>query len=333
MKNATGVLALGLMTLACAIGGVAAATGSTSRHAAHPRAGKVVAKVPIPAGTGALAVGEGGVWSVSDTGPVLTRIDPDRNAVVASIKLKLNNACPAEPPGCGEAAAGDGAVWVTHTTDNTVSRIDPHTNAVTATINVGPQPRQVAVSAGAVWVANGAGPSVSRIDPSTNRVVATIRVGPASAASELMSVTAGGGAVWVGVPTLKVVVRIDPATNEVVSRIRAGQACGFLAAGRNAVWAAGAHCGNYVTRISPRSNRRVGQVKGNLLAPIGLALGSGSLWIADLDAKTIDRVNPRRSRIVARLRVGGLPVRLGVGFGSVWVRDDSGRVLRIRPPQ
>ena len=332
MKNPTGALALGLITLAGAIGGVAAATGSTSRDAAHPRAGKVVAKVPIPAGTGAFAVGAGGVWSVSDTGPVLTRIDPDRNAVVASIKLKLSNACPAEPPGCGEAAAGDGAVWVTHTTDNTVSRIDPQTNAVAATINVGPQPRQVAVSAGAVWVANGGGPSVSRIDPSTNRVVATIGVGPASAASELMSVTAGGGAVWVGVPNLNAVVRIDPATNRVVSRIRAsGQPCGFLAAGRNAVWAAGAHCGDYVTRINPHSNRRVGQVKGNLFAPIGLALGFGSLWIADLDAKTIDRVNVRTSRIVARLRVGGLPIRLGVGFGSVWVRDDSGRVLRIRP--
>src|SRR5947199_8114261 len=94
---------------------------------------------------------------------------------------------------------------------------------------------------------------------------------------------------------------------------------------------AGAHCGDYVTRINPHSNRRVGQVKGNLFAPIGLALGFGSLWIADLDAKTIDRVNVRTSRIAARLRVGGLPIRLGVGFGSVWVRDDSGRVLRIRP--
>jgi virginiamycin B lyase len=181
---------------------------------------------------------------VSDTVPTLTRIDPDRNAVAASLKIKLANPCPAEPPGCGEAAAGEGAVWVTHVTDDTVSRIDPRTNDEVATIKVGPQPRQVAVSPEAVWVANGGGPSVSRIDPSTNRVVATIRVGPPSAASELMSVTAGAGAVWVGVPNLFAVVRIDPATNAVVSTIRAsGQPCGFLAAGRNAVWAAGAHCG------------------------------------------------------------------------------------------
>jgi hypothetical protein len=34
---------------------------------------------------------------------------------------------------------------------------------------------------------------------------------------------------------------------------------------------------------------------------------------------------------VARLPVGGNPVRLAVGFGSVWVNDDNGRVLRIQP--
>ncbi|MDX6519176.1 MAG: hypothetical protein QOF50_2022, partial [Gaiellaceae bacterium] len=63
----------------------------------------------------------------------------------------------------------------------------------------------------------------------------------------------------------------------------------------------------------------------------GLVLAFGSLWVADLDAKTIDRVDTRSGRIVARLPVGGYPIRLGVGFGSIWVRDDTGRVLRIRP--
>ena len=66
-------------------------------------------------------------------------------------------------------------------------------------------------------------------------------------------------------------------------------------------------------------------------APIGLALGFGSVWVADLDAKAIARIDPSTGRIVARLPVGGLPIRLAVGFGSVWVRDDTGRVLRIEP--
>jgi YVTN family beta-propeller protein len=320
-------VAAGIVVLVCV-----SAVAASAESSANPHVGKVVAKVPIPAGTGGFAVGEGAVWAVSDRGPTLTRIDPARNAVAVSISIKLTNACPAEPPGCGEIAAGDGAVWITHVNDDTVSRVDPTTNDVTATIKVGSRPLGIAVSPGAVWVADSGGPSVSRIDPSTNRVVATIRVGPASAASDRMSVTTGAGAVWVGVSGLSAVVRIDPATNAVVSTIRLpGQPCGFVVADQKAVWAAGAHCANVVDRLDPHSNRRAGQVKGYLLAPIGLALGLGSLWLADLDAKEIVRVNPRTGRIIGRLTVGGQPIRLGIGFGSVWVRDDGGRVLRIRP--
>ena len=152
--------AAGVAGLVC-VSAVAVAPSATS--SARPRVGKVVAKVPIPAGTGGFAVGEGAVWAVSDAGPTLTRIDPARNAVAASIKIKLTNPCPAEAPGCGEAAAGDGAVWITHVNDDTVSRVDPRTNEVTATIKVGSRPLGIAVSAGAVWVANSGGPTVSRI--------------------------------------------------------------------------------------------------------------------------------------------------------------------------
>ncbi len=340
MKRVSGGMVAGA-ALACAVGLLGAAN-APARDQAIPRGGKVVAKVPIPAGTGAFAVGEGAVWAVSDTGPVLTRIDPGRNAVVASIKLKLKSVCPAEAPGCGDAAAGDGGVWVTHVDDDTVSRIDPGTNAVTATIKVGPRPLGIAVSQRAVWVANGGAPSISRIDPSTNHVVSTIRLGPPSAATDRMAVAAGGGRVWVTMTKPDAVMRIDPTTNKVAatikfSSLRSGEPCGFIASTRSAVWAAGAHCiasSGYgvVTRIDPHKNR-VTRIVAGFKAPIGLALGFGSLWVADLDAKQIDRVNPRTGRIVARLRVGGLPIRLGIGFGSLWVRDDSGRVLRIRPQQ
>src|SRR5712691_13302831 len=107
MKKAMGIPFICIVAFAYAITGVALAPGSSTHKAVHPRAGKVVAKVSIPAGTGGFAVGEGGVWAVSDTGPVLTRIDPDRNAVavVASIRLNLVSSCPTKPPGCGEAAA------------------------------------------------------------------------------------------------------------------------------------------------------------------------------------------------------------------------------------
>ena len=53
--------------------------------------------------------------------------------------------------------------------------------------------------------------------------------------------------------------------------------------------------------------------------------------MADLDAKTIDRIDSRTARVISRTHVGGQPIRLAAGMGSVWVRDDSGRVLRINP--
>jgi len=35
------------------------------------------------------------------------------------------------------------------------------------------------------------------------------------------------------------------------------------------------------------------------MAPIGLAAGFGSVWVADLDSKGIDRISPRTGRLVA----------------------------------
>jgi streptogramin lyase len=83
-------------------------------------------------------------------------------------------------------------------------------------------------------------------------------------------------------------------------------------------------------RIDPSTNKPKGSVHAGT-APLGLALGFGSLWVAGLDSQEIDRVNPRTGKLVARLPVGGNPVRLAVGFGSVWLRDDAGRVVRIKP--
>src|SRR5436190_3400275 len=259
-----------------------AAVSSASVFAGNdrlPRGGKVVASIRIPPlNTGGLAVGEGAVWTTSDAVSILTRIDPKGNVVAARTKVESHHACPAFPGSCGEAVAGNGAVWVARLSDNTVLRIDPQTNSVITTIPVGPQPEGIATTPGAVWVVNKGGPSVSRIDPATNRVVATIRIAPMRACcTDHMAITAGGGAVWVSVPSLSAVIRIDPATNAVTARVRlSGQPCAFLAAGERAVWAAGGHCARTVMRVDPRTKRPSGRVKG-LMAPIGLALGFGSL--------------------------------------------------------
>jgi DNA-binding beta-propeller fold protein YncE len=125
--------------------------------------------------------------------------------------------------------------------------------------------------------------------------------------------------------------RIDPATNKVTARLKlSSQPCAFVVADRTRIWASGGSCGAYVARSDLRTKKPMSTVTG-FLQPVGLAFAFGSVWVADVVRKTIDRISPRTGRIVARLPVGGFPVRLAVGFGSVWVRDDTGRVLRIDP--
>jgi hypothetical protein len=63
---------------------------------------------------------------------------------------------------------------------------------------------------------------------------------------------------------------------------------------------------------------------------VGLEVAFGSVWVAS-GGGNVDQIDPQSGRLVARLHVGGMPVRLGVGFRSIWVNDDFGRVLRIKP--
>ena len=292
-----------------------------------PPGGKVVARIPLgrggppPLGGGAFAVGEGAVWAMSNVQKTLFRIDPQTNAVVARIR--------AAPP--EDVAAGAGGIWLSYPHEDMVKRVDPRTNKVTAAIRVEGQPLGISVGPGAVWVATSGGPGVARIDPATNRVVMTARVAPRVACcSEHMSLTAGAGGVWVAVPNANELVRIDPAGGRVVARVKLPYTpCGYLVADRVGPWSAGGGCADVVAHIDAgthKINSRVYEPH-----PVGLGLANGSVWTAVIDSANVDRIDPRTGRVVARLHVGGVPVRLAVGFGSVWVNDDFGRVLRIQP--
>ena len=309
------------------------------RRSSGPGA-KVVAKIAIPEGTGGLTIGEGAVWALSWSKWTLMRIDPHRNVITARIKVKPANPCPPAPDTCGQVAAGNGAVWVSMRTDNVVARVDPKTSKVTAMIPVGEEPDGIATSPGAVWVANhgGAtsGPSVSRIDPATNQVVATISVGPTTACcSDHMGVIPGAGSVWVTVPNGNALVRIDAATNAVTATITStkqeDQPCGGVAVSDSCRLGRGRSlrkCHQADRSAHEQADRP--PVNGSV-SPINIGLAFGSLWVSDLDARSILRIDPRTRQIIGILPVGGIPVLLTVGLGAVWVRDDTGHVLRIAP--
>jgi streptogramin lyase len=65
----------------------------------------------------------------------------------------------------------------------------------------------------------------------------------------------------------------------------------------------------------------------------GMAMGMGGVWvIGDANDATLWRIDPRRHRIVATIRLGFPPADVAAGEGAVWVTDELGdRLVEIDP--
>ena len=99
----------------------------------------------IRAGTGptAIAATSRAVWVANSLDGTVSRIDPSRDVVTAT--LTAGN----DPSGL---AISPEAVWVTNEFSGTVTRIDPRTLVVAQTIHVGNRAVGIAAVRGAVWV-------------------------------------------------------------------------------------------------------------------------------------------------------------------------------------
>lgn len=201
--------------------------------------GKITATLPIPVADseGAIAIGAGSVWILTDKLGTLARVDPDTNKIAAEIYVAPGSYC---------AVFGEDAVWVTSTERNLVTRVDPRTNLVVESIPVGKAPRFLSVGEGAVWTLNQKDGSVSRIDPKTNKVVATIEVGVPGRGGDI---AVGEGSVWVTAFSFPI-SRIDPASNKVVQQF-AGEGGDAIRVGLGSVWLPHLKTGK-LWRLDPR---------------------------------------------------------------------------------
>jgi len=109
-----------------------------------PGTNQVVATIPVGRGPRFLAAGAGGVWTLDQGDGTVSRVDPARNALAATIDTEVPG------PG-GDIAVGAGRVWV-RATRTALSVVDPATNRVTA--RYGPPCGSGAVRANdrVVWV-------------------------------------------------------------------------------------------------------------------------------------------------------------------------------------
>ncbi len=87
---------------------------------------------------------------------------------------------------------------------------------------------------------------------------------------------------------------------------------------------------NSVGVIDPASNRVVAAIPVGA-RPSGIAYGSGSLWVANLDDSTVTRIDPAKRQAVRTISVGASPDGVTAAYGSVWVASNNGGLKRVNP--
>ena len=66
--------------------------------------------------------------------------------------------------------------------------------------------------------------------------------------------------------------------------------------------------------------------------PVAMAVGFGSIWVANADDGTVSRIDPDRREVVRTIGIGAPAVDLAVGHDALWVANGSeGTVSRIDP--
>ena len=77
------------------------------------------------------------------------------------------------------------------------------------------------------------------------------------------------------------------------------------------------------------------RVVGHVLVgrrPVALAIGHGSVWVANTDDGTVSRIDPERREVIRTIGIGAPAVDLAVAADAVWVANGSdGTVSRIDP--
>jgi YVTN family beta-propeller protein len=189
---------------------------------------------------------------------------------------------------------------------------------------------------GLLWVISGG--AILRIDPQTNQVVGD----PIRPGIQIEDIAFGGGALWVttvasgdlGAPSdLDAVSRIDPQSGEVVATLKVSRGPMSVAFTSEAVWVVNfGQTGDTVIRIDPQTNQLAGDPIQTGRAPLSLAVGEVSLWVANHDVHTITRIDLATNQAIANITIPSEPHRVAFGEGAAWVANwHVNSVTRIDP--
>jgi serine/threonine protein kinase len=311
-----------------------APAGSTTRRIAVPAAVAIAVLAAALFAFLLLRDSSGGLSAVSPN--AVGVIDPASNDLVAEVPVGIDPEA---------IAVGEGGAWVVNVEDETVSRIDPATRElVRGGIAVDGYPSDVAAGAGAVWVALAPLGELARINTDQNQAATPTEAlgGAPCGGSPRASIAIGAGAIWFACESPEL-GRVDPGTGE-------GRAVGLdaglltdpgsvlseyadVAFGLESLWIVDRNT-NSIVEVDPNTIQKLRPITVGQ-APTAIAVGAGSLWVANFEDDTVTRVQiPARGQTpnLTQIPVRDGPVDVAFGEGAIWVANSLDQtVSRIDP--
>jgi virginiamycin B lyase len=228
---------------------------------------------------------------------------------------------------CGGMASAFGSLWAPACGSSSLARIDPKTLKLTHTIATGVAsvPGTIVASADSIWLLTDDKTTLSRIDPDQNVVVGEVRV-PAGC----RSLTSGESALWMACPSENKVLRINPATNLIDKAIEVAAQPEALAVGEKSVWALCRKDGK-IDRIDPQTNKVSKTIDlGVPDADGAMAFGEGFLWVTQTGIP-LARIDVGSESVVQQFYGEGGGA-IAISPGAIWLGNlKAGTIWRIDP--
>jgi streptogramin lyase len=264
--------------------------GNVTAYRVDPQTNQVIGSLGLPAGSRLAAVAQGSLWLANEAAGTITQADPRTGRILKTVRVGSAQAAP-DPHGERFRVAVDGTtVWVARLHADVV-RLDWAGGTVAGRFTIGlpgSSYYDLIAAGGGVAMTHGAAKDANRLDPRTGTAT-DIPLGgnPAGAAF-------GAGSFWVSAHN-STLARIDPTSGQVVATISldADHLPGAVVVGDGAVWVFAG--GGLLQRIDPVSNQVVHSLA---VGPDGvdsgrLAVGAGSVWLSDAEARTLIRIDPQ----------------------------------------
>src|SRR5258708_1430163 len=213
----------------------------------------VTAKIHIGGDPDWLGIGFGSVWVSVPKNNEVVRINPQKNAIQARIKV-------GEEP-CYGIGIGRKYVWVLNCKSQSLTRIRPRDNTVDRvnTVRIAPHGEGgIAIRKNAVWYVSNEDGHSSTLVALNNRPPKTVNVGADSAV-----VNSAFGSIWVTSSGEGKVYRVDPKRHKVVARIDVPASPRFTTVGEGSIWVLSQSDGS-VSRINPATNKVVASIAAHV---------------------------------------------------------------------